>query len=427
VGAAYPTWAPDGKHLLFLGNRSDSLSGEQSIDWWVTSLDDADLTATGALGVTRKEELEGPFLVYPWALLPSAWQPGNGWIVFPARLGDTDNLWRIGLSSHTFKITGTPQRLTSSPVMEDNPSLAILAGGVVRMAFASHAEITDIWSLPLEANSGKVTGAPRQLTRDATADFHPSLSADGRKMVFVSARSGSQQIWIKDLESGSDSILTASRPSKYQPSFSPDSTTVSFAEHEGLRWDIHLAPSAGGASEMICEDCGQATGWSPDGKYIVGNSVAGTLFLVEVASRRRIDLISVRSKGRWFAGGQFSPDGRWMTFLDATRRLEVIAPFEGETPAAESTWITVMAELRQWSPDGAIVYGPSSAGGSDYLWAQRLDRGAKRPIGDPFQMFQSHGARTLYAGAHSSVGRDRIVFTLAERAGSIWMAEWRDR
>jgi Tol biopolymer transport system component/tRNA A-37 threonylcarbamoyl transferase component Bud32 len=423
VGAAYPVWTPDGKHLLFLGNRDEKLPAQESIDWWVTPLDQGEAIATGAFAATRGEKLTGPFLVYPWALVTPVWQPGRDSLIFSARSGDSRNLWRLGISSQTWKVSGRPERLTSSPAIEENPSAAAVAGGGMKVAFGSLTENSDVWSLPLEPNVGKVTGESRQLTRDSAADFHPFLSADGGKMAFVSARSGSQEIWIKDLKTGADSVLTASRVDKYGPKFSPDSSRVSFAAHTGLKWDIYLVPAAGGAAEMICENCGQATSWSPDGKYVIGNSVEGHLFLVEVASRRRVDLVAL--KGRWFAGGAFSPDGRWITFLDGGVWREFIAPFQGETTPSESAWIRLPAELSTWSPDGTLLYGPSGRDGFSCIWAQRVDRASKRPQGDPLPIFHSHGARSVYGSI--SIGRERMVFSLAERTGNIWMAEFKDR
>jgi len=425
VGAAYPEWAPDGKHLLFLGNRDEKLPIGENMDWWVTPLDEGPAIATGAFKETRKEGLTGPFLIYPWALIAPVWETRADWLIFSARSGDSRNLWRIGISSTTWKVTGPPHRLTYSSSIEESPSVASLADGSLKIAFGSLSENSDIWSLPIDADAGKVTGELRQLTRDSAADFHPSLSPDGRKMVWVSARSGNQEIWIKDLETGEDAALTASRVDKFAPGFSPDGMKLSFAAHRDNKWDVYLMPVTGGVAEMICEDCGQATGWSPDGRYLTGNHLDGRLYLLEVASRRRIDLLGL--SGRWFNGGAFSPDGRWITFQEhSLPRREWIAPFQGETLSPESAWFSVLAELSGWSPGGTLVYGASDHDGFNCIWAQRLDRATKRPIGPPIPIFHSHTARlTVYTGV--SVGRERIVFTMAERTSNIWMAQFKGR
>ena len=425
LAAAYPEWSPDGQHLLFLGNRDEKLPVDESIDWWVTPLDQGPAIATGAFKATRTQNLTGPLLVYPWALIAPVWETRRDSLIFSARSGDSRNLWRIGISSTTWKVIGLPERLTSSSAIEESPSVTSIGAGSMKIAFTSLTENSDIWSLPLEADTGKVTGQLRQLTRDSAADFHAALSPDSRKMAFVSARSGNQEIWIKDLDTGEDAALTASRVDKYGVKFSPDALKVSFATHRDDKWNIYVVPASGGAAEIICEDCGQATGWSPDGKYLLGNSGGGHLFLVEVASRRRIDLLAL--SGRWFSGGRFSPDGRWITFLEATAApfREHIAPFQGETMAPESAWSSTLSALAEWSPDGTLVYGVSDHDGFACIWAQRVDRATKRPVGSPFPIFHAHGARlTIFAGG-VSVGRERAVFSMAERASNIWMAQWK--
>ena len=423
VAAAFPEWAPEGKHLLFLGNRDSKLPDEEDIDWWMTPLDEGRAISTGALRVTRQLGLTGPFTVYPWALVTPVWHPAGNLLVFPARSGDSRNLWRIGISPQTWKVIGTPERLTLSSAIEENPSVAPGSRGSVRLAFASLSETSDIWSLPLDPNAGKTKGQPKRLTSDAAADFHPALSRERTQMAYVSERSGGQEIWIRDLRTGREVSLNASRSGKFMPRFSPDSRMVSFASQKDGKFDIYLVPAAGGSAEMICGDCGQATSWSPDGRYLTGNSLDGRVTLIEVATRRRVDLLAL--PGRWFAGGHFSPDGRWLTFLDGRRSVEFIAPFRGGGLPPESEWIAVDAELRHWSPDGRLVVGQSGRDGFTCLWAQRLDPSTKRPVGPPVSIFHAHGRQSLRDDFDLSVGPEMAVFSMIERTGNLWMAEFR--
>src|SRR5262249_97466 len=85
------------------------------------------------------------------------------------------------------------------PDTEEAPSVAVATGRVVGLAFASATLNSDIWTLLLKGNQGQVMGEVKRLTQDTTADFGADLSPDGNKMVWISGRSGNQEIWIRDL------------------------------------------------------------------------------------------------------------------------------------------------------------------------------------------------------------------------------------
>ena len=431
AAALGPVWAPDGRHLLFLGNRDEKLSreGEEGVDWWVAALDSGPAFKTGVIEATRNAGLVGPDQNYRWTLPAPAWEPRGDALVFSARSGDSTNLWRFGISPKTWKVTGSPQRLTGGPTLEEAPSVASATASTVRLAFASSALNSDIWSLPLEGNHGKATGELKRLTQDTTADFHPALSPDGNKMAWISARSGSQEIWIRDLRTGEEFALTASRTDKYTPRFSPDGSRVSFSAHEGKNWTIYIIPATGGTPEKVCEDCGEANAWSADGRSIFGNRLEGQSWVVDVSSRRKRDLLATR---QWTAPVGVSPDNRWISFVAFTRIY--MAPFRDENPIEEDAWIPVADHVMYpwtWSPDGNLLYNFSNRDGFTCIWGQRVDVATKRPVGEPFAVFHSHNARIRLSnqvtGSTLAVGGDKMLFNMTEHTGNIWMAEWKQR
>ena len=261
------------------------------------------------------------------------------------------------------------------------------------------------------------------MTRGAGGAYHPALSRDGNVMVFVSVRPANQEIWIKDLRTGQESSLTASWTCKWGPRFSPDGSRVSFSEVPS--WDVYIVPSGGGAPEVVCEACGEATDWSSDGKRIIGNTVDGRAWVLDLTSRRKADLLASR---HWVSTDSFSPDNRWFSFLDATSQRGYIAPVR-EVPVAESEWIDIIdGEPWAWSPEGNLLYATSDRDRHACIWAQRLDPATKRPVGMPFAVFHSHKARVLLANQASlalDVAGSRMVFSMGERTGNIWMAEFK--
>ena len=66
-----------------------------------------------------------------------------------------------------------------------------------RLVFSSDLYNMDIWSLPVNANQGRVTGELQRVTKSAALDKAFDLPADGRKVVFLSTRSGIWDVWSK--------------------------------------------------------------------------------------------------------------------------------------------------------------------------------------------------------------------------------------
>jgi hypothetical protein len=107
-------------------------------------------------------------------------------------------------------------------------------------------------------------------------------------------------------------------------------------------------------------------------------------------------------------------------------------PFRGAARIPESDWMLVVDGERlerqvSWSPDGALLYFHSERDGYRCLWAQRLDRRTKRPLGEPFVVQHFHAARGSMTTAMGdpgsispSVGRDLVVISLGETTGNIW-------
>jgi eukaryotic-like serine/threonine-protein kinase len=81
-----------------------------------------------------------------------------------------------------------------------------------------------------------------------------------------------------------------------------------------------------------------------------------------------------------------------------------------------------------WTSTGKAVVFSSTRDGYRCLWAQPLDPASKQPIGVPAAVHHEHTpVRSLAELGSADFVRDRLVFTMVERTGSIWMAEWQDR
>jgi Tol biopolymer transport system component len=356
-------------------------------------------------------------------------------VFFSARAGTNTNLWRVTLPLGTRQATGVPQRLTFGTSLEEKPR--VIQGG--RVVFSSLAANLNIWSLAIDANQGKPRGEPQKLTH-ASFDAGTSLSADGRRLVFVSNRSGNRDVWLKDLTTGKETALTATPVDEEAPDITPDGTKVFYFTVEDGKFPIYtvsLSPEgAPGVPEKVCENCGRPWDWTPDGKKIVFIPALGERFslaFLDVATRQKTDLLKHPKYA--LARARFSPDGRWISLVAHADvvRTGSIAVMPSDAPIDEEKWIWIANEATwhdkpRWSPDGNLLYYTTDRDGFRCIRAQRLDPGTKRPVGPPIDIYHSHSARRSITNAgvlslEISLSRDRMVFNQEERTGNIWMAD----
>ncbi len=84
-----------------------------------------------------------------------------------------------------------------------SPEGDLIAFVITEMDKETNSSNSDIWVV---ATSG---GAPWRLTSSPKADFHPRFSPDGKKIAFISTRSGTPQIWTIGLRGGEATPLSA--------------------------------------------------------------------------------------------------------------------------------------------------------------------------------------------------------------------------
>ncbi len=419
AAAGYPIWAPDSKHLLFLGNRDPNAYHEGTIDWWVTSIERGPAWGTGASAAFRS----AGFVTASQA--PEAWTPDGTGVLTSAMLAETRSIWRVPISSRDWKVSGAPQRLTFGTAMEVQPSTA---GN--RVAFASLTGNVDIWSLPIDADRAKPAGDPERLTHDAFAHAYPAISPDGTQLAFSSRRSGNRDIWVRDLRTAKERVVSIPTGPSFNPNFSPDGNALAYREAEKQTSVGYAVSLAAGGTERICEDCSDYD-WSHDKKKLLalGTSPAG-ISVVDLASKQRMALLNHPAYALW--NPRFSPDDRWVSFSATMlgRSRIFVAPFRNAGPVPESEWIAVTDgrwdDKPRWSPDGNFLYFLSERDGFRCIWAQRLDA-RKRPVGPAIPIFHAHQARRSLANIGIgdlgiSVAPDKIVFNISERTGNLWMA-----
>jgi Tol biopolymer transport system component len=425
--ANYPVWSPDSQSLLFLGRPDSGSSTLTSIDWWITSLDSGALKKTGACANLIRH---GVVPDYQCAI-PGDWD-GNR-IYFTVPTADGSNVWLAELAAGRNEFTAKPLRITSGKSFEIQPYAA--PGG--RIVFSRQTLNADIWMIPADLNSGKAQGDIRRITRDANFDVYPSLTADGRKLAYLSNRLGNYGVWLLDLKSGAETPLASSKEETMWPRISPDGAYVAYTERRIGRFEQFYAPSAGGLAQVLCEDCGPIiSDWSHDSRKVLIDFVSPQKLLsISLLKLESHDRVQILQHSRYnLMQARFSPDERSIVFvarMDSGHSQIFVAPYQNETRSPESSWIPVTdgqtwETAPQWSPDGKLVYYTSGRDGFRCIWARRFD-GGRQPLGDPVGIYHFHTARRSpglvpFNGMDMFLGNEGMFMSLGELTGNIWMA-----
>ena len=139
-----------------------------------------------------------------------------------------------------------------------------------RLVYTRYSCDADIWRLEL-SGPGSPAGPPARLIASTWWDTCPRYSPDGRKIVFVSRRSGFWEIWICDADGSNLIQLTNFRGDNAgTPRWSPDGSRIAFDVLVDGQYDVFAMSVGGGKPRRVTDNPAQddSPSWSRDGKWI---------------------------------------------------------------------------------------------------------------------------------------------------------------
>lgn len=193
-------------------------------------------------------------------------------------------------------------------------------------------EQNDLWRFDLATRQAtKLTDLPK------AQEYPGEVSPDGRRLSFMSNRSGQMNVWLLDLQSGEQTPLTAFANPTGCGRWSPDGAWLPVSANftSDLRnADGYLMKADGSVLKRVFRTAigvsDGLAGWHPDGRRLTVDS--------EVEGFGRVGVLTLEDGGvRWFgpggieeAGGRVSPDGRWVAAVrsDQCARIPVLYEFE---------------------------------------------------------------------------------------------------
>jgi len=244
---------------------------------------------------------------------------------------------------------------------------------------------------------------------DGESLVDPELSPDGRQIVVRRAVQGNLDLWLLDVQRGVQNRFTFDVNMDAYALWSPDGRRILFISNRGGT-DLELyEKAASGASQehSVGVKVENAQSWSPDGRFLLFEQTDATTgadlwALPMTGERKPFPVVQSRFDERF---GNFSPDGRWLAYeSNESGQFEIyVRPFPGsggkwQVSTAGGTqvrWRHDGKEVFYLAPDGHLMAVPISVA-SD---AQTLT------VGVPVPLFLTH----LAAGSGVIAGRNQYA------------------
>ena len=348
----HPAWSPDGREIVYCTHNIEDPNDRtlERSDIWIVNV---------ASGETR--QLTGETIGD--AAQPQ-WSPHGGRIAYwSRRKGGQRDLFTIPASG------GTPIPVTDDAAFDWNP---VWSPDGKFLYFASdRGGQMNLWRIPIEENTGKVTGPAESLTTPSPYAQHLSFSRDGHRAVYVSEVSSKN---ILKAGFNPDTAVLTGRPIPVtqgfkhtsQPNLSPDGQWFVYSTQGEQQEDLFIIDKDGAsAPRQLTDDHfkDRHPRWSPDGQRIVFYSDRSGRYEAWTINRDGSGLQQMTfTSGLAVIYTFWSPDGTRLVFNlrdESCWIMNVGQPWSAQTPQQVPNPPGNSGVFRafSWSPDGRKLGG----------------------------------------------------------------------
>ena len=380
-----PSWSPDGKTIACSGGSSaggrhddaiivDADSGAQrslSGRNWHSMGQVAWMPDGSALLVPANEKSGAPQQVwrlsYPAGEVRRLTNDLNDYEMLSLTTGSSlvaqqseqiTNLWvmaadagRAGLAHHSR--AGIPATQITSGVSRRDGFYGLAWTPDGQIVYASNAGgLYDLWIVNADGS------APRRITESAgESNIFPSVSPDGRFVVFSSDRSGENNIWRVDID-GRNAVQLTHGKDEYHTSFSRDGRWVIYESAAATTSNVWKVSIDGGEPVRLTDHSAGHPVTSSDGALI-----AYIYFDEHAESPWRLGVMpfnggaAIRSFPQPFRCFDWSPAGDALTYIVGTNTVSNLwnQPLDGGPPEQLTDFGEQRIYCFSWSRDGKHI------------------------------------------------------------------------
>lgn len=337
----YPALSPNGRVAAFVRDLGRGVSILHVMPFERAMMDRSRLRALHFNGFER---------VYVGA--PS-WTPDGKQIIFESNRGGSYRLWSTPIDQ------STPPRVLEG-LSDRAHTPAVSANG--DLIYVRDMTMINLWRVTLskKRNGTRAVGLIERIvgsTREATS---PSISDDGKKLVFSSNQSGYSEIWTSNADGTNQVQLTSfNNPLTGSPAWSPDGRQIVFdsrAEGEPM---IYVMSGEGGSPVKVTSGHSRNVlpTWSPDGKWIYFSSDRSGQMEIWKTSAQGESPQQVTRHGGF--SSHFSPDGRYLFYTRDNQLRSAL--WRLELASRTETLVAASILNREFAPSADGVYFFSSS------------------------------------------------------------------
>ncbi|HLK68969.1 MAG TPA: protein kinase [Bryobacteraceae bacterium] len=310
----------------------------------------------------------------------------------------------------------TMEPITADEGSKTNPSIS---PDGKRLLFTSEMVNFDLVEIPLGAG-----GSPRPLLVTNRDEMFPAWAPSGKQFAYVTNRNGPQEIWLKSVQEGWERPLVTQRDFPEDEdrafltlSFSPDGSRIAYSRMSTKQFGaIYVSPVGGGSPIRLTNTGGFEVGpvWSPDGNWILFFSGNGGLLKVKVGTNEApVTLLSDGCENP----AQWAPDNQWIACA-TDKGVDLFTP-EGKdfhTVGNRSAYVT-------WSQDGKSLYTLGQMDGRWKLGSIDVKSGTEKILADFGGQYQFASPYSPSFPLSLSPDGTSIATSVLNAKAEIWMLE----
>ncbi|MBI12525.1 MAG: hypothetical protein CL934_05960 [Deltaproteobacteria bacterium] len=206
----------------------------------------------------------------------ASWDPNGKTILYTAITARGTRVFMQGFR---------PLRVKSVEVFFDEGTGSAAEWGSTGRVFISkyvNRSNTDIYEYYLDGE--KIYGMPTpklresdRITKNSAIETEPALSPDGRYLALISDRTGSPQVYVRDMQRKKMNRITETGKYNVSPSWSPDGKFIAYAsKREGVSSIYRIDPKSKEENRVTPKSMNaESPTWSPDGSMIAFSGKKG--------------------------------------------------------------------------------------------------------------------------------------------------------